>query len=713
MSMRSVLIPLAFVATLLAGCGKNPAPSTGKSASGQSNSGSTPTNTTPDDPNPDVGTPLYTAAPPAITPPAAAQGNDPIAIPCIVQYEERQQLAAESDGKVEIIATPFTLVNAGKKDERYEYRHRDDKGNEKLIVYDPAKMDKSIVFHPRDLKKEMPCWKLNDGDRVSEGQVVCLLDDQLWIAKKIAAEEIMKASEKSLVSAKEGVALAARKVKQDEDAGIVVALADLLNDKITYERFVENECQAWQSIAKAKGDLQEALVNLKRLQIETRVDGVIRSIAKRPGEFVRSGEKIMEIQSTEKVRLEGNVDAQYFDRLRRHMDVSVEPATPSAPIKSHAWHRSEVSGIAVTGHAKHPLVVSASRDGSALIWDPNLSNETTGVVAPHTLPHPVAVRSVACTPPDSGSLLVLTGAEDGKVRIWDVTNPTNLPKVPTLEVADAHGSGVHAIAVSPDGKFAASAAGREVFIWELPSGKKLYALPQEHRDTVTSLAFTPQTLLVTASKDGSVKIWKMGGAKAAVTKTIDHRSGSLDTLGVSPDGSRLLFDQDKSRLDLVTLTDGQTTGQLTNVGPNIAFSTLAIFAPDYTSLKASGDQFPPYTIATVGGEGDLKGGLQVWQASRAGGRGMEVARLMTPNRVPVTCAAFSPHKDRPFLVVGTDRGSVHLWTPSTEPRKKLEGRITNIESSDPRFITVRVEMTNKGLNLLDRSSATVIVDPAK
>jgi WD40 repeat protein len=312
-------------------------------------------------------------------------------------------------------------------------------------------------------------------------------------------------------------------------------------------------------------------------------------------------------------------------------------------------------------------------------------------------------------------MLAITGAEDGKVRIWDVTDPNKLPKIPTREpaAADTHASGVHTIAVSPDGKFAASAAGREVFIWELESGKKLYALPPEHRDTITSLGFTPQAQLVSAAKDGTMKVWKLGATKAAVTKTIDHRSVAVDTLGVSPDGGRALFDQDKSRIDLVTLSDAQTTGQLSNVGPGIAFATLAIFGPDHIAPGTPADKLPPYTIATAGGEGDLKGGLQVWHLPRAGGRGAEIARLMTPGRVPVTCASFSPSKERPFLVVGTDRGTVHVWTPPAAMQSHLAGRITNIESTDPRFVTVRVEMTNKELGLRDRSAATVIVNPTR
>jgi WD40 repeat protein len=708
MSFRLVVLPSALFIALV-GCTK-PLPTTGQSSNNQSSSSALTSVSSADNPNADVGQSLYISASLPPTPPPAIPGNDPIVIPCTVQYEDRQTLSAEVEGKIELIASPMTLRNG-----KYVFQLKDGAMGNTFVEYDPARPHPAIVFHPRDEKKEVPYWKLVDGDRVSEGQILCWLDDQLWASKKVAAIEIKAASEIALKSSKDGVKFSEQKVELDKKGAEkgAVPFGDLLSDLITLSRFVENEAQSRQSIAKAEGDLQEAEVNLRKHQIPTRVDGIIRSIAKRPGEFVHAGEKIMDIQSTEKVRLEGNLDVQYYDRVKRHMEVSIEPALPSGPVKSHAWHRSDVAGIAVTGHAKRPLVVSASLDGSALIWDPNLANELGGLLVPHSLPHPVGVRSVACTPPGAKEILVITGAEDGRVRIWDVSDPAKLPKNPTREPSDFHASGIHAIAVSPDGKFAATAAGREVFIWDLETGKKKYSLPPEHRDSVTSLSFTPQTQLVTASKDGTLKIWKLGSEKAAVAKTVEHRSGTVDTLGVSPDGSRVLFDQDKSRIDLVTLSDAQTTGQISNVGPNIAFSTLAVFKPEHIEPGTPADKLPDYMIATVGGEGDLKGGLQVWRAPRAGGRGAEIARFMTTNRVPVTCAVFSPNKDVPFLVVGTDRGTVHVWNRPSTSSKRLEGRVTNIEPTDPRYVTVRVEMTNKDLGLLDRGAAAVIINPKR
>lgn len=724
----SALVPVALLAFLV-GCNKSNTPPESGTDPKNGNGGASL-----DNPNVAVGSPLYKAADPPRFPDAPLPGRDPVIIPNVtVQMEERQQVASEVDGKIELIASPMLKridPATGLPDGTYEFRLRD---GTLLGTHNPAEFAKpnfdinnlhpSIVFNPREQEaypdkdattgkpvpenraKWVPYWKLSEGVEVAAGQVLCILDDSVVETRIESARKIMKASGEGLDAARKGVAYSEEKIELYKGKEMLFSRTDVLNDYLTLARFVENLAQSAQSIAKAEADLKEAQVMLRKHRITSRVNGIVRSVAKRPGEVVRAGEKIFEIQSTEKVRLEGYLDAQYFDRVKRNMKVTVEPAVPSAPVRSLTSHRQEVAGVAVSGTATRPLVVSVSLDGSALVWEPNLDNEM-GRPSAHNLPHPVAVRCVVCTPPGSKDMLAITGADDGKVRVWDLSNPSKLPSTPKYELPDPHVSGVTAIAVSPDGRFAATAAGREVFVWDLVAGKKAYALPAEHRDTITSLSFTPQAQLVTSSKDRSLKVWKLGTEKAAVMRTIDHRSGVLDVLGVSPDGGRVLFDQDKSRIDLVNLSDAQTAGQITNGGPSASFATLAVFAPN---RGLTGDE--PYMILTAGGEGDLKGGLQVWQAPRTGGRGAEIARLITPHRESVVCAAFSPHKDRPFLVVGTANGGVHVWTPPSGPAKRLEGRITNIDESDPRYVTVRVEMVNPGLR--DRSAATVIVNPGQ
>jgi hypothetical protein len=54
-----------------------------------------------------------------------------------------------------------------------------------------------------------------------------------------------------------------------------------------------------------------------------------------------------------------------------------------------------------------------------------------------------------------------------------------------------------------------------------------------------------------------------------------------------------------------------------------------------------------------------------------------------------------------------------MWTPPTGAPKQHKGVVMNVESTDPRYVTVRVEMDNKELQLRDRSAATIIVHPGK
>jgi hypothetical protein len=562
--------------------------------------------------------------------PRVVARNEPIVISnALVSFDERQVLSAEVDGTIDVFATPI-------------------KQGEKV---DPA----HIVYHPRDVMKQFPLKVIRESDDVVDGQILALMDDQQVTARLDGATNIKKSAKEALGYAKDGEMYAKQRVeKVDESVRKGVGSpTDLIDAQLQLARFRENVAQSIQTIAKSDQDIAEAKVLFEKHRVKSRVNGIIRSLAKRTGEYVKAGEKIMEIEATDRVRIEGNLDVQYAAYVRRGMTVTVEPAVPSAPIASHSDHRQAVTGVAVTAHADGPLVVSVGADGSALVWDPNLGKKANRPSIPHNLPHPVGVRSAAATPPDAKALLVITGGDDGKLRIWDVSNRDKLPTKPKAEPEDAHTAAVHALAVSPDGRFFASAGGRDVFVWDLAAAKKLYTLPQEHRDNITAVNFTPQNTLVTASKDGSLKVWKLGTERAAVVRTIDHRAGAVESLGVSRDGARVLFDQDKGRIDLVDPATGQTVGQLQNVTSAGSFSTLALFGQQEVPFGAKADALPPYGIATAGGEGDLKGTIQYWLAPRTGGRAAEVARLITPGRAPVTAAAFSPVRGEPFLVVAS------------------------------------------------------------
>jgi hypothetical protein len=273
---------------------------------------------------------------------------------------------------------------------------------------------------------------------------------------------------------------------------------------------------------------------------------------------------------------------------------------------------------------------------------------------------------------------------------------------PMTEFADSQAAAVATLDFSPDGRYVASAAGREICLWDASAGKKLYTFPAEHKDAVTTVKFTPQAKLVSASRDKTVRVWALGEKAAGVERTIDHRKGNVESLSVSNQGGRVLFDQEDGRIDVVSLADGQPVGTILNAAPGARFSTLALYSPT--------DEY----VLTAGGDGDMRGELQVFTAPKPGGRGAEIRRLVTPYRSMPTCAAFGPG----FAVVGTQAGGVHLWT--TEMLKKVSqdrvGRVVSVIRTDARNVKVRVEtsaLIGELGPLQDKSTATLIILPGE
>lgn len=632
----------------------------------------------------DIGPSLYPGVKMPVLPPPTVQ-PDPIVIhPAVVQYDLKVQLGAEVEtGRIELIARPVT----GPYD-----------------LKDPL-----IIRHPRD--ENLIYRRLRENDVVVRGETLVRLDEQNVAAQVASSEKIIEVSGRALKAgneAHENYKKQGEIIERLYEERRGVTIVEVLQIKATVARLLESVIQTEQTKAKAEAEWLQAKTILQRYFLKSPVNGRITRILKSPGEVAKGGEPILEIQSTDRVRVDGKLPAEYASLIRSGTSAVIEPMVPLGPSPFANWHHREVAGVAVTAHPGRPLVVSAGLDATALVWDVTQTKQSI------RLPHPagVGVRAVACTGPQSKGHWATTGADDGKVRLWDLSNPDKLwdaaadkkPKEPVAILEDGHSVPVTAAAFSPDGRFLATAAGREVYVWSVADKKKLYAIPHEHRDAVTSVRFTPQATLVTASKDRTMRVWKLGENGAAPTDlSIDHRGGDVDVLGVSADGTRVLFDKDAGRIDVIGLADGRTVGTVVNPGGNTRFSGLALFSPD--------DRF----ILTAGGESDAKGELQLWDNPKVGHRASERRRLVTPGRANVTCAAFSADPQNPFVVVGTQNGGVHYWTPPSEQPRQWVGRVESVLPADARTVQVRVVMDNPtemGADALqDRSTATIIINP--
>ena len=659
MTAKSKLLLLGLAASLtpLAGCSSAVSPS----QVGEAGSAKPPV---------DLGGPLYPPKPMPAIPPTTPVGES-TAIPATISSEVREQVPALVDGALEILGTPVTpdSVRPG---------------------------DPDIIYHPRDLDHSQPYRRLREGDTVRVNQTLGRIDEQAVAIQRMTAEKTIALSKATAAAASEGEKK--QNLLTDKIRAARASEAEVLQQESLGIRYVENRLNAERDMVKAEGEYMAAENQLKKHWIRSPINGRVTRLVKAKAEYARAGDTVLEIESTDRVRVEGKLDASLADRVKRGMRVIVEPARPAGPDAHSNSHRQDVTDVAVTGHAGRPMIVSAGLDSSALVWD------VTATKASHRLPHPAGVRSVACTLPGVKKQLVVTGADDGGVRVWDVSNPDKLP-TNSDALPEPHPAGVAVVAISPDGRFVASASGREVVIHSLADKRRLYALPADHRDSVTALAFTPQGTLVTAARDRVIRVYKLGDRGATATTVMEHRGGAVDAIGVSADGSRVVFDKDGSRLDLVSLGDERTVGTVETAGGSARFATLAEFGP--------GDEM----IVTASGEPDRGGELTIWQAPKPGGRAAERRRLAAPRGAAITAAAFSPDPKHRFVCAGTSSGAVYFWPLTGEGAggKVLVGEVTSIAPDDAKTVTVRVELTNpldaNGDGLADRSQATIIVPP--
>ena len=556
---------------------------------------------------------------------------------------------------------------------------------------------RDVFFHKRTKKQFR---RLRPGDKVEADQIVAVLNDLKASTELAIAEANIKGAEAEASAAARAIDSyeAILKIEKEAERKGAGHKEQRISAEANVAKSVQEKIGKDWTTDRTRHEKQRAEYKLDNHIIRAPIKGVVVQLLKQIGEGVKPSEPILQIQNISRLGVEGHLPVQYVRKVALGAEVFLEPAILESPLPIRPPHTSSkpIAAVAVGVRGGKQVVVSASEDGTVHVWD------RFGVYA--TWKHTGAVRSLAVTRSGVKPGLILTGCDDGKARLYSLDELGNSA---TVTLAGHHEGGVQAVAFSPDGKTCVTADDRgDIYLSDTLSGKLLYGFPHEHNGSVSSLHFTPQCRVVSAGRDNVAYVWKVGVKSAEVETSFDHRSGEVANLGVSDDGGQMLLDLDKSRLQVVELSNNRNLGTLQQTGDG-KFTSFSLISPTI------GDSASRVLLTTSGNDGVL----QVWRWTAGPGRGSELKKLVCTGYVAPTCAAFSPIAKDGFIVVGTRKGEVHLWPMPVEQElaQRYKARIAHIDpnlESSGKTVRINAEFDNPDdplLRLRPGTTATMVI----
>ena len=197
-------------------------------------------------------------------------------------------------------------------------------------------------------------------------------------------------------------------------------------------------------------------------------------------------------------------------------------------------------------------VVTGGDDGKVKIW-----NAASGFCFVTFSEHSSAITAVEFA---KGGQVVFSASQDGTVRAFDMVRYRNFRTFLPPESVQ-----FNSMAVDPSGEIVAAAgsgssgAGFEIFVWSTQTGKVVETLTG-HEGPVSGLAFSPNgDRLASCSWDGFVRTWELYGRRNGATEPFQLGSDAL-SVAWRPDGKELAATTLNGQIVFFDPIEGRQTG---------------------------------------------------------------------------------------------------------------------------------------------------------